>query len=215
MAHPIYKDSDGRRLPSVTTILKLISIGGNEGLLYWANQLGLDGKTLEDGRRTAADVGTMAHSAIEAAIKLESIELDATEEQRAMVASCVAEWQRWTDRSRLIPQETEVSLVSDRLRFGGTLDMVCSLDGRLSVLDIKTGNIYPEHLCQVRAYGALWEECRGQTIEEYHLLRLGKLDASFHHHCYAAQSTAMATAHAVFAAMLAVYPHAQSLKKLV
>lgn len=217
MAHPIYKDASGRRIPSVTTILKLISIGGNEGLLYWANQLGLDGKTLEDGRRTGADVGTLAHLGVEAAIRGEDYDVDALQissEQRAMIVSCLAEWHRWCDRSRLVPIEAEVSLVSESCRYGGTLDMVCELDGHLSVLDVKTGGVYPEHLCQVRAYGQLWEECRKQPIEEYHLLRLGKSDASFHHHSYRASSQAMQTAHAVFAGARAIYDQAMSLKKL-
>lgn len=214
---PIYKTTSGKRVPSVTTILKLLSIGGNEGLLYWANQLGLDGLTLENGRKTGADVGSLAHLGVEAAIKGQALDVDAlniTGEQRRMVIGCLAEWERWRERSRLVPIESEVSLISERYGYGGTLDMVCQLDAHLSLLDIKTGAIYPEHLCQVVAYGALWEECRGQRIEEYHLLRLGKGDASFHHHCYAAASEAALEAQKLFAMALAAYPAAMHLKKL-
>jgi hypothetical protein len=44
----IYKDHRGNRLPSVTTIIGRFKDSG--GLLYWANQQGLEGKTLDQAR---------------------------------------------------------------------------------------------------------------------------------------------------------------------
>lgn len=219
MAHPVYRSADGTRLPSVTTINKLLSIGGNEGLLYWANQLGLEGKTLEDGRKTAADVGTLAHAAVEASLKNQPFDIEAlglTDEQATMVVSCLAEWERWRARSRLNIVASEVSLVSERMLYGGTLDCIAEIDGQLSVLDLKTGGaIYPEMLMQVSAYGELWKEARGGEIQEYHLVRVGKADASFHHHSWRASSPAIEIAQKLFGGALALYPYAAKLKNMV
>ena len=52
----ISKDHRGNRLPSVTTIIGRFKESG--GLLYWANQQGLEGKTLDQAR---AEVTNQEH----------------------------------------------------------------------------------------------------------------------------------------------------------
>ena len=59
----IYKDHRGNRLPSVTTIIGRFKESG--GLLYWANQQGLEGKTLDQARAEVTTPGTLAHKAVE------------------------------------------------------------------------------------------------------------------------------------------------------
>src|ERR1700731_1561533 len=59
----IYKDHRGNRLPSVTTIIGRFKESG--GLLYWANQQGLEGKTLDQARVEVTTPGTLAHKAVE------------------------------------------------------------------------------------------------------------------------------------------------------
>jgi hypothetical protein len=59
----IYKDRCGNRLPSVTTIIGRFKESG--GLLYWANQQGLEGKTLDQARAEVTTPGTLAHRAVE------------------------------------------------------------------------------------------------------------------------------------------------------
>lgn len=58
----IYKDHHGNRLPSVTTIIGRFKESG--GLLYWANQQGLEGKTLDQARAEVTTPGTLAHKAV-------------------------------------------------------------------------------------------------------------------------------------------------------
>ena len=55
----IYKDHRGNRLPSVTSIIGRFKESG--GLLYWANQQGLEGKTLDQARAEVTTPGTLAH----------------------------------------------------------------------------------------------------------------------------------------------------------
>ena len=59
----IYRDHRGNRLPSVTTIIGRFKESG--GLLYWANQQGLEGKTLGQARAEVTTPGTLAHKAVE------------------------------------------------------------------------------------------------------------------------------------------------------
>jgi hypothetical protein len=59
----IYKDHRGNRLPSITTIIGRFKESG--GLLYWANQQGLEGKTLDQARAEVTTPGTLAHKAVE------------------------------------------------------------------------------------------------------------------------------------------------------
>ena len=54
---------DGKRVPGVTTILGRFKESG--GLLYWANQQGRDGKTLDEARAEVTTPGTLAHKAVE------------------------------------------------------------------------------------------------------------------------------------------------------
>ena len=211
-----YRNNNGKRIPSVTTILKVLSINGNDGLLFWANQMGLEGKTLDDARKTSSDVGTLAHLAVEAKIKNEDIDYDKwkmTTEQRSLVTTCIDEWDRWKTQTKLEMVGTEIKLVSEEMQYGGTLDCIGYVDNRLCLLDLKTGNIYPEHLAQIRAYGELWRENKNQIIDEYHLLRIGKHDASWHHHSWRADSHIITTAWQIFELALKIYPIAGQLKK--
>ena len=67
MPTQIYKTKDGKRVPSVTGISKMY--GDNGGLIYWANQQGLEGKTLQDAYEQTATPGSMAHERVDFWIK--------------------------------------------------------------------------------------------------------------------------------------------------
>jgi len=83
--------------------------------------------------------------------------------------------------------ETEITLVSEAHRFGGTPDAIGYLDGKLCLLDWKTSNaVYSDYLIQLAAYKVLWEENRPQYPLEggFHLLRFAKEHGDFSHHFY-------------------------------
>jgi len=60
-----YKLKDGRRIQGITTLKSQQIAWGKDGLLYWANDQGLNGITLEEARNTATVPGTLAHYLIE------------------------------------------------------------------------------------------------------------------------------------------------------
>ena len=67
MAHPIYKNAEGKRLPSVTTIIGRFKDSG--GFVHWAWDLGIQGIDYRKVRDAAADAGTIAHHLVEADIR--------------------------------------------------------------------------------------------------------------------------------------------------
>lgn len=86
----------------------------------------------------------------------------------------------------------EMNLVSEKYQYGFTIDIVGHLAKILSIVDIKTANgTYPDHLVQGAAYQKGWNEVMAAIghpeyqVSDFHLLRLGKNDASFHHHRWA------------------------------
>jgi hypothetical protein len=215
MPRIIYTNKDGDNVPSVTTVLKALG-EGSEGLIWWAWNLGMQGKDYRAERQAAADIGTLGHLGVEADISGEEFDPDALDlsgEDKEMVRGCLQAWEDWKEQSHLSFIASELSLVSEDHQYGGTLD-VATVYKRTGILDLKTGNgVYPSMLCQIAAYGNLWNEAHPDNpIEDYHLLRISK-DGSFHHHHW--RATAMIVPWATFKRTMANYHSLKLLKKMV
>jgi hypothetical protein len=212
MPRHIYKTSKGR-VPGVTTVLKEWGVG-KEALAFWANKMGLDGIEMSEARNKAANLGTVVHAAIEADIKglpFNFDELPLTDEDRAKGKDKFESWREWRISSRLEMIGAEVTVISEKYQYGGTLD-AASLYSKRGIFDLKTGNaVYPEAVVQVAAYSGAWEEnFPDQPIEEHHILRVGE-DGSFHHHRYGR----LDDARELFYTLLKVYELGKKIKKLV
>ena len=181
-----YKLNDGTPVPSVTTVLSNLG-WSKEGLMYWAWKLGTEGRDYRKVRKEAAGVGTVVHRMIEEHIKgntEDSAALQALNEEDAMMASqSFNMYLKWEKRTKPKFRFTEVSLVSEKYRFGGTLDAVGEIDDEMFLMDFKTSNaVYPDHVIQGAAYRALWNEVHSvQLSEGFYLLRIGK-EGGFHDH---------------------------------
>ena len=153
-----YKDDEGKRVPSVTTILSRFKDSG--GLIYWANTQGLEGLTLQEARQKPATAGTMAHSLVEEHINgRRAPDLKGDADVIAAAHNAFDNFLKWQDQSKIVFEHTEVSLVSNAYRFGGRLDAIGKApDGKLAMVDFKTGGLYGEHLLQLAAYTELWNE---------------------------------------------------------
>lgn len=186
MAAKLYKDASGKRLPSVTTILSRFKDSG--ALLYWANTQGLEGKTLDQARIPAATAGTMAHSLVEAHLNKQPLpELSGDADVIAKARRAFDAFLTWSEMSRLEIRHTEVSLVSDTHKFGGTLDAIGIINGGngLALIDWKTSNsVYSDYLYQMAAYRLLWEETYPEhpITGGFHLCRFSKEDGDYAHH---------------------------------
>lgn len=78
-------------MPSVTELVKAIS-GASEGLVEWANRVGLEGKTLDEARSPKRDAGNRLHAELERLVRGEPLADPADD---AVVA--LASW--WSEAS--------------------------------------------------------------------------------------------------------------------
>lgn len=187
-----YKTKDGEKCPGVTTIIGRFKDSG--GIIYWAWEQGRDGFDFRETRDSAAEAGTLAHALVEHHISGKSNqELTAFIEEgklpepvRVNGLRAYENYLKWEQTTKLKVVKTEMSLVSETHKFGGTFDgiAVVEIDGVRSLADWKTsGAIYRDALVQVAAYKGLWEEnFPDQPIEGgFHLCRFSREHADFGH----------------------------------
>lgn len=171
-AHTIYKTQDGQRVPGATTITGLLN---KPFLITWANRLGLEGIDSTKYRDEAASIGTLAHEMVQA--HLQGYELDtSTYSQRDidLAENALIKFYGWEKEHTIEPIICEIPLVSEKHRYGGTVDCYCKLDGVPTLLDFKTGKaIYPEMFFQLAAYEELLKE-HGYPVEQRRILRIGR-----------------------------------------
>jgi hypothetical protein len=177
-----YRLADGTPVPGVTTILGILN---KPALLHWAYE---QGKLAERGviqslyehRDQAAETGTVVHDMAEAYERGQVPEAHLeglTPEQSSRAQSGFLAFLEWRQGSGLEVLETETPLVSERYRYGGTLDVVYrGRTGGVVLGDYKTGKqIYSETWLQLAAYALLYEEhSPGDSIVGYQVLRFDK-----------------------------------------
>lgn len=171
-AHTVYKTADGKRVPGATTITGLLN---KPHLIKWANNLGLDGIDSSKYTDEAAAVGTLAHALIQAHLQGEELDTSTfSPVQVDLAENAVISFYEWASRHTIEPIICEIPMVSEKLKFGGTVDCYCKLDGKPTLVDFKTGKaIYEEYFVQTSAYRELLEE-HGYPVEEIKILRVGR-----------------------------------------
>jgi hypothetical protein len=195
-----YRNKDGKRLPSVTTILSRYKDSG--ALIKWAYRQGrahaeLEAQGLPAPRdlydksgetAKAAEAGTIGHNMIEAHILGQAFTADPETDLGVYTRALNAfeQYRRWADQTRIEIVATEMGLVSEAHQYGGTLDAIGKIGDEIVLLDWKTSNaIYGDYLYQLAAYALLLEENRPElTPKGFHILRIAKESADFAHHSY-------------------------------
>lgn len=131
-----------------------------------------EAKAAADGKRNlAAEIGSAIHAWVESFIKGEAPEMP--EDDR--VAEGVNNFIKWLDASGYKLIDTEKIVYSRKNNFVGTLDITAEKDGKLYLIDIKTGNaIYEEYYQQTAAYLKADEEESGRKYAGRVILRLSK-----------------------------------------
>lgn len=172
MSRTIYRKADGTRVCGVTTYLGVLA---KPALLDWAWKLGVQGLDFRKVRDQAGDIGTLVHYLILCGLKDEKPDLSMYTPRDVINANPpINKFDDWYDRHELEPILLETPLVSEVHSFGGTPDFYGKVDGKLTLLDFKTGKaIYDEAFYQVAAYRKLLVE-HGHEVEQVRILRIGK-----------------------------------------
>ncbi|MBM4137467.1 MAG: hypothetical protein FJ241_11655 [Nitrospira sp.] len=183
-----YRLKDGQRVSGVTTIISQ-NLGWNkQQLMYWANQEGLAGRNHRDTSQKAADAGTIGHYLIDCHIKNRTPDVEqfkTSPEIISLAETCLLNFLEWSKGVNLRVHITEINLVSEIFQFGGTPDCIGYISDKLALLDWKTSSgVYEDMLIQLAAYRMLWEENNIKMSLDggFHLLRISKEEAAFHHH---------------------------------
>lgn len=162
-----YGTTDGRKYPSVTTVLgRTMPKEKMESLQAWRDALGPEADMIS---RAAADRGTAVHAVIERYLK-----------NQPLCISGEAEWPEGTmtlfnalktKLNKIKPVVgLEVALYSNALEIAGRCDCIGVFNDKLSIVDFKTssrvkndGDIY-DYKLQLTAYALMHNEMFGTDI---------------------------------------------------
>jgi len=203
--HQIYKTSWGLRVSGVTTILN--NLGWNKNvLMYWAVKETKAGRDPFAVRDKAADVGSIAHFLVECHINGWEPDLgDFAPNDIDKAENGFLGFLDWEKRFKPEYIHSEVQIVSDQLLYGGTIDVIARIDGKLCLLDLKTSKgVYIDHKIQVAAYRRLYEGFFQEKLNEVHILQLDKETGAFNHHPLA--NTEMDSCFYIFLLALHLHP---------
>lgn len=173
--HESYYNSKGDEIPSVTTVIKLLS---NKELINWANYMGLVcRKNHNDISEKAALIGTLTHFYLERLGKKKIINYNLLEDYNKDIVQCVnrgiKEFKEWRKEFKPKIIKTEFRLQNERV--GGTIDNISEIDGDKYIIDYKTSkNVYPSMFLQLAAYNMLLREEKGMKIDKVAILLLNK-----------------------------------------
>lgn len=184
MPHPKngYFNAAGETIPGTTQIIDRFK--NPQALINWAYAQGRDGKP-----RYGSDlnIGTAVHQMAELDLQGradDDIEFYVTTTLRdpddlEKARTAFKAFRQWRSRFHVDVHVSELSFVSEKLQYGGTIDVVAFMRGGLGLVDFKTskdGDVYADHIWQLAAYGMLWEENRPNEVLSagYHLITLPK-----------------------------------------
>ncbi len=167
-----YKNSNGYIVPRVTEIIS--SMIHSDSLMHWANHIGFKGIRYSDALNNAARMGTEAHSAIENFLK-NKLECDNIPFLGFMM------WYNIVTSDIKLPVEVvyvEHTLVCNW--FGGTLDALLRINGKLYLIDFKTSNTVTfKYFIQLAAYRYMLKVVEGIDVDGVIVLQLDKNDPGF------------------------------------
>lgn len=153
--------------PSVTTV---IGEACSKGKFFdeWLMKNGMNAITLRD---EAAERGTAVHENIEMLLDGEEIVVDNEFIQKSLMS-----FERWYADIQPKIIDKELFLYHKDVAWAGTPDIIAEIKGRLSIIDIKTGEHRKSHEIQQLMYMELWNKIfpNNQILDLYGLYTKGK-----------------------------------------
>lgn len=158
--HQHYYLKDGNEVCGVTTILGQLN---KSYLMMWAYKLAQSNIKFWEVTNKSKNIGTIAHYLIECYLRNIQINQDflndysKNEIDSAYIS--FGKFKSWFSLHEVIVLNNELQLVSEKYRFGGTMDIVAYVDKVLTIIDIKSGSgVYDEMIYQLSAYRQLYNE---------------------------------------------------------
>ena len=153
-----YLTEDGGYVPSVTTILE--AYPKDAAYFKWIKDVGADADAIRDEAGRRASVVHQLTEDYDAGHEVTFIGQDGPKYK-------MLEWamfERYVDFSvthNPTHHIIEGNYISKALGYAGTIDRVCDINGKRTLMDIKTSNsIYPSYWLQLAAYGSLLTEAK-------------------------------------------------------
>ena len=192
---------DGDYVPSVTTILNVIS---KPALVPWAVKMGAE--WFRDNRKDylkgdiklddmvkgikgayrkksqdALNIGEEVHAWCEQAIKFKlGVGTMPSMPDNEVVRESIENFRDWTKENDVKWLSSEEKIYNRKYKYAGTVDAIAEVNGVFGVIDFKTSKrLYDEYDLQVSAYGETIEDIYGRDCESSWLLRFDKEDGSF------------------------------------
>jgi hypothetical protein len=172
-AHGPYFNKAGLEVVSLTTFLDVLS---RPKLIRWAHDLGRAGIDYDAYMSDLGDVGTLAHRLCLQDLRGVPAPYDEySKNVRDRAETCFIKFLDWKKRHHLEPLSVEKPILSEQYQYGCTPDFYGRIDGRLNVMEIKTGSAI---------YDDTWEQVAGQRlalielgvpVEEARILRISRL----------------------------------------
>lgn len=180
-----YINQEGKRVPSVTTIINGHLGWNKQALLGWTKRMMLGGQDSDKVLDEAAQVGTLLHLLIEGhqqGFDIDTKDYSYNQEKAAMKA--FAGYLQWYEKVQFKPLRNELVLVNEEMQVGGTIDCIARMGDDLVVVDWKTSRyLYSENKLQLAAYVYMFEQAQPKANVAYGMImRFGKDDGKFHQH---------------------------------
>lgn len=159
-----YKTPDGIKLPSITTVLSILS---RDGIAAWRKKVG-DAEANRISYR-ASTRGTAVHEILEKYIDNEP---DFKEGYTPDIIQSFLAVKDILDTRIGKVYAQEAPLYSTHLGIAGRVDCVAEFDGQLSIIDFKTSmkkkptKFVTNYFMQESGYAVMWEERTGMPITQ-------------------------------------------------
>lgn len=180
--HQRYTLKDGTVVPSTTEITSLLGGKKLDNIAGWQKKLMKKGIDPDRQLTYYADLGTYAHALVEEYIneKLGNKDfkaIDPYEYSQEIIDNAqngLESFLVWEKNHNVKYDFSEIQLVSEEYRYGGTIDLGAIVDGVPMLIDLKTSsNIYDTHRIQIAAYWNMYKENKEEERETA-ILKIGK-----------------------------------------
>lgn len=230
-SHRYINRNTGESIKSVTSVTNILA--PSNALLYWAANITKDylikkmesGKTItikdiETGvkkftekKQEAADIGTLVHDWISKYTETVIKKLPTpTMPTNPSILNGIMAFRKWEKENRITFIESEKPLYSPSLNYAGIMDAKAIVNGKLSVIDYKTGKYYPDMRYQLAAYTNAEQEMSADKIQDQIIVSISKEDGEFEPHHIGIDN--FAADFDVFRCCLQIAKHRDEVKKL-